>query len=229
MRSLVLSIVATLVLVTGLANTDARAQSDEPEQAAPPSEPLVRKGLYIGLHGGGNVVFDSDIDNSRAGLDDLSYDAGFATGGTIGYRWPFRLRTEIEATYRSNRADEIEIGGRDRNADGRVSALTIMINGFYEFDNRSRWTPYVGGGLGFARVKWDDIEGRGNDLFDETESLFAAQIGGGVGFRISEDVTLSFDYRALATSEADFDDETGDDIKLGYASSSLWVGMRFTF
>ena len=229
MRSRVLSTLAALVFLAGTAAAAAQTTEQSTETAPSAAQPLVQEGLYIGLHGGGSVAFDSDIDNSRAGLDDLSHKAGFATGGTIGYRWPFRLRTEVEATYRSNKADEIEIGGRDRNANGRVSALSVMLNGFYEFDNRSRWTPYVGGGLGFARVNWDDIEGGGNDLFDETEYLFAAQIGGGVGFLISEDVTLSFDYRALATSEAQFDDETGDDIKLGYASSSLWVGLRFTF
>lgn len=190
--------------------------------------PASAEGVYIGAHGGSNLAFGSDIDDSANGLQEIWYDPGFGVGGTLGYKWSFPLRTEGEFTYRRNKVDEIEISGSDIEASGNVTSMSIMANAFYDFENSSRWTPYVGGGLGAAKVSWNDVEAGVREI-DDDRWLFAAQIGAGVSFAITEAFLLSLDYRVLATEEVEIDDDSGDDIELGYVNSTIWLGLRYQF
>lgn len=190
--------------------------------------PASAEGVYLGIHGGSNLTFGSDIDNSDNGLQEIHYDVGFGVGGALGYKWSFGLRTEGEFTYRRNKVDEIEISGSDFEADGNVSSISIMANAFYDFDNSTRWTPYVGGGLGAIRASWNDVDAGPREL-DDDQWLFAAQFGGGVSFAITDAFLLSIDYRLLATEEVEIDDDTGDDIELGYLNSTIWLGFRYQF
>ena len=90
-----------------------------------------------------------------------------------------------------------------------------MVNGFYDVENKTPFTPYIGGGIGFANV----------DLDSEDDRVFAYQLGIGVGYAIDEVITLDLGYRYFATSDPEF---LGG-IKAEYSSHNLLVGIRVTY
>ena len=185
--------------------------------------------FYASGYGGLNLALISDVDDSRQGIDEISYDPGFVLGGTFGYKFKFQMRLEGDLSYRRNEVDEFEILGRSQSGDGNVTTTAFLVNAFYDFDNSSRWTPYLGGGVGLARVEWDDVEASGGARLDDDAYLGAAQLGGGVAFRVTDNVDLTADYRAFATGVAEIDDQTGDEVEIDYVSSSFLFGVRIRF
>ncbi len=187
------------------------------------------EGFYASGYGGLNLALISDVDDSRQGIDEISYDPGFVVGGTFGYKFSFQMRLEGDLSYRRNQVDEFEILGRSQSGDGNVNSTAFLVNAFYDFDNNSRWTPYVGGGVGLARVEWDGVEASGGARLDDDVYLGAAQLGGGVAFRVTENFDLTADYRAFATGIAEIDDQNGDEVEIDYVSSSIIFGVRVRF
>lgn len=176
--------------------------------------------FYVSGFGGLTLLSDADLYQSGVGTDDYTYDAGAGFGASVGYRWPFGLRTEFELSYRINDVDTINgfsVSGVD------TSALAFMVNGWYDFDLGSGFLPYVGGGLGVAQVELDffGIE------YDDT--VFAWQLGGGLGYQIMPGIVLFTDYRWLATADAVLVETTPSDIKLEYSSHSIMFGVRAHF
>lgn len=163
---------------------------------------------YIGFQGGLNFAHEGEF----AGLD-LTYDLGYAVGLTAGYKWDFNLRTEVEIVYRENDIDEFD----GDPTIGDVNSLAFMVNGFYDIDTGTPWTPYVGGGLGLANV---EIDSGGSD--DDT--VFAFQIGAGVGYDVTPALTVTVDYRFFGTEDADI---VGLDLE--YLNSTIMAGLRYNF
>lgn len=185
--------------------------------------------VYIEAHGGWNLAHDSDIDDPVDVFEELSYDSGFAVGGAVGYQLSPNWRVEGEVTYRRNEVDEFKISGTDFNADGDVDSVAVMANGYYDFANSSLWTPYIGAGIGTAIVSFNDIEANGVKAIDDDDTVFAFQVGVGLGLEVTPNMTLSLDYRFFGTTDAEVTDEFGDDDDISYLNSSVWLGLRFSF
>lgn len=191
--------------------------------------PASAQRAYIEAHGGLNIAFDSDIDDPTGVFDSLSYDPGFAVGGAVGYQLNPNFRFEGEITYRRNELDEFEVSGSNFNADGEVDSVAFMANAFFDFANSTPWTPYLGAGLGVAVVEWDDVEVLGGKAIDDQDTVFAFQVGAGLGFEVTPNTTLSLDYRFFGTTDAHITDEAGDNDDISYLNSSVWLGLRFAF
>lgn len=175
------------------------------------------EGLYVSGFLGVNVLADSNL---GGGLE-LTYDAGLAVSGAVGYGVTPNVRVEGELAFRSNDLDELCFGSLCGDAGDSMSAFTFMANAFYDFDTGSSWRPYVGGGLGIAVVTLDPATGSEDD-----DTVFAGQLGAGVGFDITPQVILTFDYRLIVTEDPTFS-------TLGFTSEylghTLAVGARFHF
>lgn len=176
--------------------------------------------FYVSGFGGLTLLSDADLYQSGVGSDRFSYDAGGGVGASVGYRWPFGLRTEFEFSYRSNDVNTID-GFSVSGAD--TSSLAFLGNGWYDFNLGSGLLPYVGGGLGVANVK---LNLAGTE-YDDT--VFAWQLGGGLGYQIMPGIVLFTDYRWLATEDAVILQTAPSDIKLEYSSHSIMFGARAHF
>lgn len=104
-----------------------------------------------------------------------------------------------------------------------------MVNGYYDFDIESAFTPYVGGGIGIANVSINDLAVLGIPLADDDDTVFAYQFGAGVGYEISPTLTLTADYRYFATADGEFTDAGGFLFDAEYSNSTFLVGARATF
>jgi opacity protein-like surface antigen len=174
--------------------------------------------FYVGGFGG--VTFLPDIRLSQAGFGsgDLESDAGFNLGAVMGYKWVMGFRAEGEISYRQNDLDNLD----GVPVIGDLSALAFMGNGWFDFHNGTPWIPYVGGGLGVASITLDS---GGND----SDAVFAWQIGGGIGYEFLPGIVASVDYRFLATSDPSFEDPGFADIEAEYSSHSINFGIRAHF
>lgn len=183
-----------------------------------------RVGPYISAFGG--YVMQPDLETSGGALSgDLSTDNGWAAGGAMGYDFG-RPRVEAEVTYRRNDADEASLGPTSLNGD--LSSLAVMLNVLYDFENSSRFTPYVGVGAGAAWVYANDITGGGITV-DDDDVQFAYQGIAGLKVAVTTGLSLFVDYRYFATLDPSFKTTTGVKVDSEYASHNIMAGLTYNF
>lgn len=118
------------------------------------------KGFY-GTIGAGSVSVE-DITYSG---NDYSVDDGFTLEAGLGYRFNPNFRTEV--TYSGN---SVEVQGSSLVEDAVSNSL--LFNAYYDFANESKWTPYVGAGLGSTAI---DTDASSDD--DDNTSIYQAKVG----------------------------------------------------
>ena len=153
----------------------------------------------------------------------------------------------------------IQLPPIDGNGSGSPTQLGAMANVWYDFNPVSQWTPYAGLGLGFIRVdlanlKYDEnaiaqtivdffarAQGRTLPPLDpgfvpglsqDTDTAFAWQFGAGVGYELSDTMTLDLGYRYQNTGTLKFKGEntTGTVISEQELKVHLFeVGIRYRF
>ena len=102
-------------------------------------------GYYFTLGVGKGSSFDVDYEGDDSADADISItgDTGF------GYRFNKNIRAEVTYSYTdlniSNAWSSIEEG----------ETHSIMLGGYYDFASDSKYTPYIGGGLGYANLQTD--------------------------------------------------------------------------
>jgi opacity protein-like surface antigen len=231
------------LLITALAAGSAFAQED-----AAPEEAGRKTGLYV--RGAAGVSFpeslDQDFSYSPSYLPIVAPPTAKATGlgggaawsAAIGFQYA-RTRTEIEYRRFDLDADEVALTGGAVPSTvtdaGDITAQAIMTNVYFDLVNSSRLTPYVGAGVGGARVE--------NEL-GERDAAFAYQGRVGVELELSPSLSLGVEYSYFRTLEIvygpeefdtsipatpafspDFQRLDGD----RFASSSVMASVRLVF
>jgi opacity protein-like surface antigen len=87
-----------------------------------------------------------------------SYDDTWTIGGGIGMNFTNRIRGDLTYDYRFDRDVSGEVVGSghfgmDGVRDFGLKSHLFLANLYYDFDFGRRFTPYVGGGIGFASHK----------------------------------------------------------------------------
>jgi outer membrane protein OmpA-like peptidoglycan-associated protein len=181
-------------------------------------------GYYVGAGGGLNLLRDSDINGGSIDTS-ADFDNGFGAVINGGYGYGNGLRAEVELGYRSNDVDTV--GGS--NGTGDVSALSLMLNAYYDISTGTNWTPYVGVGIGGARLDVDGTSPVGGSSIDDTDNVFAYQGILGTAYRINDNLNLFADYRYFATQDGDFTTASGTSVDGEYRSHTIMVGLRWAF
>ena len=197
------------------------------------------EGIY--LEGRGGAVFLEDAENSGGGTSiDSEFNTGFAFGGAVGYAHSSGFRGEVAVEYRKNDADSLAIntllgtpfGGASFSAEGDVSTVTGMVNGYFDIDLGSGFVPFIGAGIGIAHIDADvDVTVAGNNvsLTDDSDQVFAYQGIAGIAYHFTENVAASLQYSYLATTDPEFEDSGGAPFDSEYQSHNVMAGLRFTF
>ena len=163
-------------------------------------------------------------------------DSGYAISFAFGRRHNHNLRSEIEIAIRGNDlATSGAVGTIDpvntavplgvpsiSEDDDRITTYSVMKNFIHDFKNRSRFTPYVGAGLGWSYL---DIDAP-SDGIDDGTGAFTYQAIGGVSTTLNKAVDLVVEYRFLGTSEVEVDD-LGSSI--AYESHNIFLGLKFEY
>ena len=134
---------------------------------------------------------------------------------------------ELEVAYRTNDIDSITSGGaRLAGATGEMNSLAFMVNGFYDINTGTAFTPYVGLGVGYARVSADGISATGLGFTNgDDDNKFAYQAIAGVAYQLTPEVALTADYRYFATQDPSFRLSSGASVDAEYKTHNVMVGL----
>lgn len=118
--------------------------------------------------------------------------------------------------------------------NGNFSMLAFMANVDYDFDTGSRWVPYVGGGLGVATISIDTEDVDGNSFADDSDTVFAYQVGAGLGYEFpleeGRSITVSLDWRYFGTQDPTFKgDLTGAEFDVGISGHDIGMSLIYGF
>jgi len=181
------------------------------------------QGSYVGAGIGINLLNDSDVSNSPG--SEIAYDPGIALGLTLGYDYGC-VRMEGEIGYLKNDIDETTASGITTDYGGDVETWCFMLNLLYDFEMNTAFTPYAGGGIGFAQVDMNDLSFGAFSIGNDDDTVFAYQVQLGIGYAVSDTLMLDVNYRYFVTDDANLD-ESG--LEIDYNSHKLSAGMRLSF
>jgi opacity protein-like surface antigen len=175
---------------------------------------------YISISGGLNILDDIDFDFPPAlsgGGGTIETDTGFVISSAVGMAFDnIPVRTELEVSWQNNDLDKIKfdgIGSVSDDEDQRTFAM--MWNGYFDIKTDSALTPYILAGIGAAEVD------------DDIDTLFAYQVGAGLGYAVNENIILDLKYKYFMTEDFDDDDGIYTVDFDGLAVHQVQMGIRF--
>lgn len=194
---------------------------------------------YVGISDGSYDFIGAAVIPHRA-----EFDGGLTYSVQAGRRFD-ELRVEVELARRSNDADRFGSILDIVPARGSLDATSLMLNGVYDFPIGERFQPYVGAGIGAARVKADGVRKAVTDP-DRTGALFGSddrfawQLFAGISWRLDPRWSLVVNYRYIDAGDARIQYGVGcdaggaqcifsDDLDQEYTAHSLSVGVRYDF
>lgn len=160
----------SLLAVAGLAMTATPALAQEAESPRANSS-----GAYVTVGVGGGWASSPSASYSEAGaIGGTTYSGttngtanlggGFAMDAGLGYDFGKNIRGEVTyvlgsyAVGSTSYSGNVTSGGTrypisgNISATGNVSTNSVMFSGYYDFKSKSKFTPYVGGGIGWTSV-----------------------------------------------------------------------------
>lgn len=176
-------------------------------------------GFYVGVGIGAVQPLDSDISGTGISAD-VEYDPGMAAIGNLGYYYGNGFRTELELGHSWADVD---------SPSGDANVLDTMLNGYYDFRSDSKFTPYLGIGVGAARVSFDGIAPVGTTSLDDSAWTFAYQGIAGVSYAVNNQWDVFGDYRYFGTLDSEVKTASGRDVDAEYSDHRLMIGIRFNF
>jgi opacity protein-like surface antigen len=164
---------------------------------------------YLSAWAGIVATHDADTNTDI----DVAFDNGYGVGVAVGHDFgPVRL--EIEASHRESNIEEVTVSGNKADSDGDLEVQALLINGFADFKTGGNLTPYLGVGVGFAKV----------ELGDDDDEVLAGQVAAGVLIAVSPAVAIDLGYRFMMTD----DPEIGsDEYEVRQHTALLGVQIRF--
>lgn len=215
-----------LLAVSGLLATSAYAQEMNPT------------GIYGVARIGASITPKQkiDLDNLSAAFpDDAKYKAGLT--GEIGVGYDFgRFRIEQTVGYSRNdlKSGDLRDGGFD--GDGRATALNVTVAGYVDLPITERIVPFIGGGVGAARVKSNlsavDAVTRADSGFSGKDWGLLWRADAGAGYRLAPATTLELGVRYTEISKLSYEGvSAGTDAlyKPKLSTVSATVGVRHVF
>ncbi len=165
-----------------------------------------------------NDIGDATLQQGGAGTavaTDVTDSFAFGIGAGI-YLSP-RLRGDI--TIDGHATAEVEARGTGLSEQVRLSTIVTLANLYLDFERTTtRWTPYVGAGIGMA---FNTLQFPDRDTARETTVSFAAAAMAGAALELDEAWRLDLNYRFLylgdasANATADFSDITSHEFRAG--------------
>lgn len=124
----------------------------------------------------------------------------------LGYRVSDEFRAELSLMHKMKNkfsvqaeegATQEEIQ-KTKEAALSHSFTALMVNGYYDFNNTSDFTPYVGAGLGYAahnfsQKDFKSMKAAGVKI--KSKNGFALSAAAGVAYKISDSVTAELGYK----------------------------------
>ena len=187
-------------------------------------------GWYVGGEAGVTKVpgigFDTPSNSWRQ-----KQDLGYGVLGQAGYGFgPIRLEGELG--FRRNDLSSFTNSSGDLSPSGSIGGISGMANLYYDFDTGTRFTPYLGGGIGGLDLSENHVSAGGVGVIDTSRPAFAYQGIAGISYAVDEALSIKADYRYLRTADESLALEHsygGGYASSAYASHAIMIGFTYKF
>lgn len=120
---------------------------------------------------------------------------------------------------------------------GRLTKLDVMLNGYVDFIPDSTVSPYIGAGIGVARITSRLQRTAGltdGTRLNDKDWGFSYQGSAGIAFKLSEKATVDVGVRHQRVTGVNLDGQVGSPVtarkfNTSYRSTSALIGLRFGF
>jgi len=183
-------------------------------------------GAYIAPKAGFTYLM-GEIEGDSEGKGQLLL--GLAVGYDFMPNNDYPVRAELEYAWRDKTKLLNESGsynGINYTGTGKVGAHSLFLNTYIDLHNETSVTPYIGAGLGAARVSVEadaSINGVPSNL-RESETNFAWNVGAGAACRVNDSVSLDLGYRYSDLGKVKVEDLLGAKVKA--TSHDVILGLR---
>jgi opacity protein-like surface antigen len=236
--------------------------------AAFASAPVHAASHYVSGMGGVSRMNNMTPEDAYQGVggnnsSNLDLGSGVNVLGAIGCDYG-NYRLEAEVGYQQNKlksgVDYMDgvvqyhpLEGSRYDMRGDVSALSLMGNGYYDFNLGGGIDLYATAGVGVAQVSFHDVnfsnnyDATNNVLFNnpnpgynDHETTIAYQVGAGLAFPVTDRIKLDLRYRYFATTDFTYSNNSFDassssstpaasGINNNIVSHSALLGLRVEF
>jgi opacity protein-like surface antigen len=198
------------------------------------------KGFYatigLGAQWPQGVSFDTNINGNNYNPSGTIGGGGGGFSGDIGIGYDFgAIRAELTYGYSDgsyggggsawNNPQSLRSSAVGNNGSNSIAKHDVLVSAYWDIATGSRWTPYVGGGIGWSNLSIPQIptsDGGGKNLFG-----YQAKLGVSYGVSNSTDLFLEGVYQGTPGYSAS--NQFG---KTDFGSFSSWggkLGVRFRF
>lgn len=165
-------------------------------------------------------------------------ETGWGGYGAVGRDFgPFRAEFEVGRT--ENDSDTFDIVSPFMVTipqDGETDIWRYMANAYFDFGGeKARLRPYVGGGVGAARIsafRFAATAAAPNNPFvhfDDSGTTFAWQAMAGAALRVAPHLDLTAQYRWFDAGSPDLVTAAGQDFTIDVDGHHVDLGVRYSF
>ena len=167
---------------------------------------------YVELNLGASIPLDSKIiDNA-----DASYNPTIAVTSAVGYAFNQNFRVDLEYGYQE--ADIDRIAGVNVDGAASLTVHTALANGYYNFKNSTKITPFIGGGVGAAFLEGNLGSASASD------TVLAYQGTAGASYSVNDHLAVTGSYRYLDTEDGALGMQ-----KASFSDNLVRLGMAYSF
>lgn len=133
------------------------------------------------------------------------FGGALAIGYDFSKQLDLPIRTELEYSVLSQAEGKKTVSGESASQayKSKIDIQSLFVNVYYDFHNESKFTPYIGGGigLGFVGMKTSatDTEYAGDvsnySMGKKNETNFAWNLGLGCAYELTESFSIDAGYR----------------------------------
>lgn len=192
----------------------------------------------VGFYVSGQVGYSQQVNDSEAIGQNIAVDADFPAefdagdgvvgGFGLGYKFDENFRIEGRLSYREGSFSETQFGtgareGQEYILDGDIQSTTLTVEGFYDFPNKTAFTPYIKVGVGVSDNSYsarlggqgvagfDAFDGAVDGYYDAYADGDATQFTWNVGFGGNYQITQKFSLYSEYQYASFGDINTGQD------------------
>lgn len=155
-------------------------------------------------------------------------------GGSLAYGIKAGpVRTELELNLKKDAKKDFR--SPYSTAELSVENKFAMINAYYDINTGTKFTPYIGAGIGIAHLEAQEegfyVEKDGSKrpaIASDSRNTFAWQIGAGVSYALNDNFNVDFGYRYIDEGHVSYRDASSIN-KYEAKSHELSLGVRYTF
>ncbi|MFC1838681.1 outer membrane protein [Thermodesulfobacteriota bacterium] len=185
------------------------------------------EGRYTSLNLGAAIPGNSDIfdENDPETRLAAKFKKGMFASIALGKEYEY-FRFEGEFFYHANDFESASIAGIDAAVSGEISALALLLNGYFDYKTNSDFTPYLYAGLGASMVSLSGlgVPDAGFGRVSDEDLVAAYQFGCGLTYRMNKNISLDLKYRYFVPSDPDF-----NTIQTEFDSQNISLGLRIYF